>query len=119
MFNTKFLKLFVFFTLASILLGIASAISPSVASVGWLVGTAISTLGGLFYGRQAETRGQAAFGGAIIGGGSIAIGCALAFFIRAMPIEGVFGASVVGVLSGCVASILMRFYVRRELKVVL
>lgn len=89
------------FTLLSIGLGVGSAMSPAIANSGWAIGTLISTLGGILYGREASSRGGAAVGGALVGGPSIAIGCLLGFAMRALPIDGVIAATAVGVVTGC------------------
>jgi hypothetical protein len=108
MFFNGVVKLLVVFTALSIGLGIAATMSPAICAAGWVLGTAISTVGGILYGRQAEGRLAAFGGGAVVGGVSIGVGTLLAYTMGTIPIRGVIAATLVGIVSGAVAGLLGR-----------
>jgi hypothetical protein len=88
--------------------GILATMSATVCSAGWVVGTIISTLGGVFYGRGAEGRLGAFGGGALVGGVSIAVGTLLAWTLGTLQLREVIAATLVGAVSGAVAALLTR-----------
>lgn len=96
------------FTLLSLGLGAGTILSPRVAALGWLIGTLLSLVGGLAYGVGAESRGEAARGGGIVGGVPIFIGCGLAAVFGPVPLMGVVMAVVVGTIAGALGAILGR-----------
>jgi hypothetical protein len=96
------------FTVLSIMFGILATMSATVCSAGWVVGTIISTLGGVFYGRGAEGRLGAFGGGALVGGVSIAVGTLLAWTLGTLQLREVIAATLVGAVSGAVAALLTR-----------
>jgi hypothetical protein len=108
MINSHFLKTFGIFTLLSAALGLATVFSPAVANLGWAIGTLISIFSGYFYGRGIVLQGRAIIGGAMVGGGSIFLGCLLAYVMRSMPIEGVIAATLVGIVSGAAAAFIAK-----------
>src|SRR5262245_37728877 len=114
MFQKPLFKVLAVFTGLSVALGLASVWSPAVAAVGWAIGTAISTLAGVFYGREAERRRDAGIGGALVGGVSIAVGCSLAFLLGGMPVAGVIAATTVGVVSGAIAGLIANWLTGRR-----
>src|SRR5688572_10390451 len=93
----KYTALFTFFSLA---LGVGSALSPDIAALGWLLGTLLSAAGGAVYGARAAARGEAARGGAIVGGIPILIGCGLAAVVGPVLPAQLIVAVVVGVIAG-------------------
>src|SRR5947209_2444851 len=112
MFGSSLAKWLIVFSVLSICLGIATAESPVVAKLGWIIGTLISTLAGIAFGTESTSRTNAAFGGALIGGVSIAIGCGIAYGMRALPADGVVAATAVGVVTGCVGGLITWFRVQ-------
>jgi hypothetical protein len=112
MFSNRLVKLLLSFTMVSIGFGIVVTFYPQIrdSGAGWVFGTAISTFGGIFYGRRAEGRSAALRGGALIGGISIAVGTLVAYMIGTLPaISGVIGATLVGVVSGAVGGFVARW----------
>jgi hypothetical protein len=111
MFSNRLVKLLLIFTMLSIVLGIAVTIAPAIraAGWGWVFGTAISTIGGIFYGWRAEGRSAAFGGGAVIGGLSIAVGTLLAYTMGTIPIKSVIAGTLVGNLSGAIAGLVARW----------
>jgi hypothetical protein len=104
----RVVKVLFVFTVLSIMFGILATMSPTVCSAGWVVGTMISTLGGVFYGRGAEGRLAAFGGGALVGGVSIAVGTLLAWTLGTLQVREVIAATLVGAVSGAVAALLAR-----------
>jgi hypothetical protein len=112
MFSNRLVKLLLSFTMVSIGFGIVVTFYPQIrdSGAGWVFGTAISTFGGIFYGRRAEGRSAALRGGALIGGISIAVGTLVAYMIGTLPaISGVIGATLVGVVSGAIGGFVARW----------
>jgi hypothetical protein len=105
MFSKSFVKVLVVFTGLSLALGAGSIISPSVASVGWALGTAIAIAAGIAYGRSGGAKLASWAGGSILGGLTIAIGCLLTFGFGGMPFSGVLAATTVGAVSGGLAAL--------------
>jgi hypothetical protein len=112
MFSNRLVKLLSVFTMLSIVLGIIGTIAPAAivdAGWGWVFGTAISTIGGIFYGWRADGRSAAFGGGAVIGGISIAVGTLLAHTMGTIPIESVIAGTLVGIISGAIAGLVARW----------
>jgi hypothetical protein len=110
--SNRLVKLLLTFTMLSIAFGIVVTIYPAIrdSGAGWVFGTAISTIGGIFYGWRAEGRSAALGGGAAIGGVSIAVGTLLAYIIGTLPsIGGVVGATLVGIVSGAIGGLVARW----------
>jgi hypothetical protein len=108
MVSNRLAKLLVVFTTLSVVFGIAATMSPAICAAGWIFGTAISTIGGIFYGWRAEGWRDAFGGGVVVGGLSIAVGTLLAYSLGTIPIKGVIAATVVGIASGAIAGLAAR-----------
>jgi hypothetical protein len=111
-FSNRLVKLLVLFSVVSMVLGIAATMSPAICAMGWVWGTALSTVAGIFYGRRAEGRLAAFGGGAVIGGLSIALGTLLAYTLGSIPIQGVIAATLVGIATGAIGGLVARLVAR-------
>jgi hypothetical protein len=101
------------FTCLSLALGAGASLSPRVAALGWLLGTALSLAAGLSSGARASTSAEAATGGAVAGGVPILIGCGLATLLGPVAVTGLVASVSVGVLAGVIGGLASRALVRR------